>query len=97
MLVADIWDVTKQEEVHPTVAVLGKCSDSDNDAADIKMHLIKTNWIESNYVTNLEAQVSKCSESDQISHLMLIVNLNIKPQTHCTMVKSGNRGNLKCL
>ena len=30
MLVADIWDVTKQEEVQPTVAVVGKLSDSDN-------------------------------------------------------------------
>ena len=33
----------KQEEVHPTVAVLGKRSDSDNGAADIKMPLIELN------------------------------------------------------
>ena len=35
MLVADIWDfVTKQEEVQPTVAVVGKLTDSDNGDAD---------------------------------------------------------------
>ena len=45
MFVADIWDVTKQEEVQPTVAVVGKLTDSDNDgtavASVIKLPLIR--------------------------------------------------------